>query len=80
MIQNLKKFRDRQQDTLATKNLVPNQSVYGEERLQLDAEEYRLWNPLRSKLSAAILLGAKTIPDLYQKKNHLSRCVSWYNC
>ncbi len=68
MIQNLKRIRDGQKDSLATKNLVPNQSVYGEELLQLEAEEYRVWNPLRSKLSTAILLGAKTIPDLYQKK------------
>ena len=68
MIQYLKRINDGQKDTLATKNLVPNQSVYGEELLQLEGEEYRLWNPFRSKLSTAILLGIHTLPELYQKK------------
>ena len=38
------------------------------ELVQLEGEEYRLWNPFRSKLSTAILLGVKALPELYQKK------------
>ena len=41
---------------IATKNLNPGISVYGEELIQ-ENEEYRIWNPKRSKLSAAILNG-----------------------
>ena len=41
---------------VATKNLNPGVSVYGEELVQEDVE-YRMWNPRRSKLSAALLNG-----------------------
>ena len=41
-------------DEVATRNLTPGISVYGEELITEDVE-YRLWNPRRSKLSAAIL-------------------------
>ena len=37
---------------IATKNLTPGISVYGEELIQ-ENEEYRIWNPRRSKLAAA---------------------------
>lgn len=39
---------------IATKNLTPGISVYGEELIQ-EKEEYRIWNPRRSKLAAALL-------------------------
>ena len=45
---------------VATKNLNPGISVYGEELIQED-EEYRLWNPRRSKLAAALLNGLKNL-------------------
>ena len=35
---------------IATKNLTPGISVYGEELIQ-ENEEYRIWNPRRSKLA-----------------------------
>ncbi|MEM3781761.1 MAG: fibrillarin-like rRNA/tRNA 2'-O-methyltransferase [Candidatus Micrarchaeaceae archaeon] len=44
---------------LATKNLVPGTKVYGEDIVKIRGVEYRLWNPYRSKLSAAILNGLK---------------------
>ncbi|MEM0146957.1 MAG: fibrillarin-like rRNA/tRNA 2'-O-methyltransferase [Candidatus Micrarchaeaceae archaeon] len=44
---------------LATKNLVPGTKVYGEDFVEINGDEYRLWNPYRSKLSAAILKGLK---------------------
>lgn len=42
--------------SLATRNMVKGRSVYGEQLIELD-EEYRLWNPYKSKLAAAILKG-----------------------
>ncbi|MGC8662408.1 MAG: fibrillarin-like rRNA/tRNA 2'-O-methyltransferase [Candidatus Micrarchaeia archaeon] len=44
---------------LATRNLVPGEKVYGETLLSMNGSEYRLWNPYRSKLAAAILNGLK---------------------
>ena len=41
---------------VATRNLTPGISVYGEELIQ-ENEEYRIWNPRRSKLAAALLNG-----------------------
>lgn len=49
------------EDALATKNLVPGESVYGEKRISVDTVEYRTWNPFRSKLGAAILAGVGEI-------------------
>ena len=42
---------------LATRNLAPGRKVYGEELVTVDGVEYRLWNPTRSKLGAAIVRG-----------------------
>jgi len=45
------------EDALATKNMVPGESVYGEKRLAVETPEgkveYRVWNPFRSKIAAA---------------------------
>ena len=49
-------------EKIATKNLVPGQKVYGERVIKWDGEEYRIWNPNRSKLGAAILNGLKNFP------------------
>lgn len=46
----------------ATLNLTPGHVVYGEKLVYKDDEELRLWNPKRSKLSAAILNGIDKIP------------------
>lgn len=45
---------------IATKNLTPGTSVYGEELIQED-NEYRIWNPRRSKLAAALLNGLENL-------------------
>ncbi len=42
---------------LLTKNLVPGNRTYGEELLFKDGAEFRVWDPFRSKLAAAILKG-----------------------
>ncbi|KAL0907481.1 hypothetical protein M5K25_021895 [Dendrobium thyrsiflorum] len=54
------------EDALCTKNMVSGVSVYGEKRISVQNEdgtkvEYRVWNPFRSKLAAAILGGVDNI-------------------
>lgn len=44
---------------IATLNLTPGKRAYSEEIREIDGREYRLWNPYRSKLSAAIAIGLK---------------------
>lgn len=57
---------------LVTRNLLPGQSVYGEKRISSDPPEgetaepgekieYRVWNPYRSKLGAAVIGGIANI-------------------
>ncbi len=46
---------------LATVNLAKGHRVYGEGLVELGGVEYRLWNPYRSKLAAAVLNGLKTM-------------------
>ncbi|WP_455368207.1 fibrillarin-like rRNA/tRNA 2'-O-methyltransferase [[Eubacterium] cellulosolvens] len=52
----------RGQEKLATKNMVPGTSVYGEELVQFNDIEYRIWDPYRSKLAAAIKKGLHELP------------------
>jgi fibrillarin-like pre-rRNA processing protein len=47
---------------LATKNLSPEKAVYGERLVRFGGEEYRLWDPYRSKFAAALLKGLETVP------------------
>ena len=47
---------------IATKNLTPGISVYGEELIQ-ENEEYRIWNPRRSKLALLNGLEKLEIPE-----------------
>ena len=54
------KFEDGS-EKLATKNLSPGFAVYEERLIKFQKEEYRLWDPYRSKLSAAILKGVKNV-------------------
>ncbi|MCE7697563.1 MAG: fibrillarin-like rRNA/tRNA 2'-O-methyltransferase, partial [Methanobacterium paludis] len=49
-------------DHIATENLRPGLKVYGEKLVELDSKEYRIWDPRRSKLAAAILNGMETFP------------------
>lgn len=55
------------EDALVTKNMVPGESVYGEKRVAVEGQdgaekvEYRVWNPFRSKLAAAVLAGVDNI-------------------
>lgn len=47
---------------LATRNLAQGKNVYGERLLKYRGVEYRLWDPFRSKLAAAIVKGLETVP------------------
>ncbi len=47
---------------IATKNSVEGSRVYGEKLVRMRGGEYRIWDPFRSKLAAAILNGLKDFP------------------
>jgi len=47
---------------LATRNMAKGTVVYGERLIKFRGDEYRLWDPYRSKLAAAILNGLSTLP------------------
>ncbi len=47
---------------LATRNLTPSRNVYSEKLVKYKGVEYRLWDPFRSKLAAAILRGLRKVP------------------
>jgi fibrillarin-like pre-rRNA processing protein len=47
---------------LATWNLTPGRSFYGERLIRFKKIEYRIWDAFRSKLAAAILKGLQTLP------------------
>jgi fibrillarin-like pre-rRNA processing protein len=47
---------------LATRNLTPGRTVYGERLIRFKSVEYRVWDAFRSKLAAAILRGVQTVP------------------
>jgi fibrillarin-like pre-rRNA processing protein len=47
---------------VATLNLAKGSTVYGEKLIRQDGEEYRLWDPFRSKLAAALKKGMKKMP------------------
>ena len=48
--------------SLATLNLTPSKAVYGERLIEYEGSEYRLWDPYKSKLAAAILKGLPAVP------------------
>lgn len=47
---------------LATKNLSPGNQVYDEKLVEYKGDEYRIWNPYRSKLGAGILRDIELFP------------------
>ena len=47
---------------LATCNLIRGKSVYGERLIEQNDKEYRVWDPYKSKLAAAILRGLTDVP------------------
>lgn len=48
--------------TLVTRSLAHGVRVYGERLIAYSNAEYRVWDPTRSKLAAAIMKGIKEVP------------------
>jgi rRNA 2'-O-methyltransferase fibrillarin len=46
--------------SILTENFAPGKKVYGEKLISVDSREYRVWNPYRSKIGAAIASGLKS--------------------
>jgi len=55
-------IQDGAKRTIATRTLVPKQSVYGEKLVRVEDHEYRMWSTRRSKLGAAIQKGLNEMP------------------
>ncbi|CAN1255940.1 rRNA 2'-O-methyltransferase fibrillarin 2, partial [Linum perenne] len=58
--------KGKNNDAICTKNLVPGEAINGEELISVKNKdgietEYRIWNPSRSKLAAAIQCGVENI-------------------
>src|SRR5574337_503714 len=53
---------------LATINLVPGNQVYREKLVKIGDEEFRAWDPYRSKLGAAIMNGLEFLPIVRKSK------------
>lgn len=45
-----------------TRSAVPGTAVYGENLVRVKGTEYRMWDPFRSKLAAAIMKGVSSFP------------------
>lgn len=62
------KIRVDSKKVLATMNLSPSLTFYGEQLINVDGGEYRSWNPYRSKLAAAIMKGVRQVPPSHGDK------------
>ena len=49
-------------DKLMTENSVPGYRPFDEDIVKVNKKEFRVWNPHRSKLAAAITKGIKSVP------------------
>ena len=54
-IEGMYQIKVDQKNRLATRNKVPGVSVYGERLIRSGKDEYRLWDPYRSKYASASL-------------------------
>jgi len=59
---------------LATQNLVPGNQVYNEKLVQHKGSEYRIWNPFRSKLAAAIMNDLKNFHLIKNLMSYTLEC------
>ncbi len=57
-----------QKKRLTTLNSVPGVSVYGERLIKDNNDEYRTWDPFRSKFAAAFLSGMKHLPQIKDQR------------
>src|SRR5207249_11581891 len=49
-------------ERLATLSQDPGNAVYGEDTVKIAGREYRVWDPYRRKLAAAVLNGRSVVP------------------
>ncbi|MCS7115988.1 MAG: fibrillarin-like rRNA/tRNA 2'-O-methyltransferase [Nitrososphaerota archaeon] len=61
-VNRLRKVKVDGEERLATLNLAEGIQVYNERLIKLNGLEYRVWDPFRSKLAAALLKGLKENP------------------
>jgi fibrillarin-like pre-rRNA processing protein len=47
---------------ISTLNLIKGNNVYGEKLVKYNGDEYRIWDPFRSKLAGALKKGLKELP------------------
>lgn len=55
-------IRSEGEKRIATQNLIPGNQVYKEKLVKQKGVEYRIWDPFRSKLAAAIMNGLVDFP------------------
>ena len=67
-IEGMYQIKVDQKNRLATQNKVPGVSVYGERLIRSGNDEYRLWDPYRSKYASAFLSGMKNLPQLKNQR------------
>jgi fibrillarin-like pre-rRNA processing protein len=67
-LEGLFQVKKNDKSRLVTLNKVLGNSVYGEQLLSIDGEEYRVWDPYRSKFAAAYLSGMKKLPQIHDKQ------------
>jgi len=67
-IDGLFQLKTDDKSRLMTKNKIPGYSVYGEQLISIGGEEYRVWDPYRSKYAAAFLSGVQKLPQIYDKR------------
>ncbi|HET7147558.1 MAG TPA: fibrillarin-like rRNA/tRNA 2'-O-methyltransferase [Candidatus Nitrosopolaris sp.] len=53
---------------IATLNLIKGIDVYGEKLVKYDGQEYRVWDPFRSKLAGALRNGLTDLPVMNKSK------------
>ncbi|MFC1802984.1 fibrillarin-like rRNA/tRNA 2'-O-methyltransferase [Thermoproteota archaeon] len=61
-------LKNNNREILATRNLTPGTTYYGEPVYDVDGIEYRSWNPTRSKLGAVILKNVQSMPIKQKSK------------
>ena len=67
-LEGLFQTKEKGKSRLVTRNKIPGTSVYGEQLLLINEEEYRVWDPYRSKFAAAYLSGMKKLPQIHDNR------------
>ncbi|MCX8183130.1 MAG: fibrillarin-like rRNA/tRNA 2'-O-methyltransferase, partial [Crenarchaeota archaeon] len=60
VLKGVYEVEDEEGTRLATLSIAPGTVVYGEKTIRVGDVEYRVWNPYRSKIAAALLKGLRS--------------------